>query len=523
MTFSDLVINALDNLYRRKSRTLLNLLGVVVSCVLLLLTLASASGVRAAIARFVEQSESAKRFQVATGYDRKTVPPEGSVDLDFVTTDERMERLRNTLYAQWRKRNLPAPKSLSSSQVAYIENDERIVDHFLDFESAVQMRLIEEDDISIAQPGKLIVFRDSRISGASRHEKMLKDRLIAGEFFAEESLDGVLIHEMLAYELGVRSDEQLQELLGKRVQVRLESNPVNFSQVKALMYQLSANQLQEIAKLLRSISEGRIVTEVDPELKEVLSAFMRQEEDVSSTAAGARRTITREFAVRGVFRNPDSSDPISILTRYLGEGQLVLHHRELGAIAEELKWSKPRTATVYIDDVRNLESFTKDAQTESLDSYSAAPIVKHVIKEIDDSRSMLLLVVLVILIVSAFGISNTMIMSVMERSQEIGIMKAVGGSNKQVTWLILFEGAVSGAIGGGIAVLLSYVTAFLGSFLVRDYVQAKARMDLDDHVVSIEAWMILVTLATAIGVSLLASLYPARQAAVMDPVDAMRR
>ena len=521
MTFSDLVINAFDNLYRRKSRTVLNLLGVVVSCVLLLLTLASASGVRAAIARFVEQSESAKRFQVATGYDRNSVPPEGSVDLDFATTDERMERLRKTLFAQWRKRNLPAPKSLSSSQVTYIKNDERIVDHFLDFESAVQMRLIEEDDSSIAQLGRLIVFRDSRISGASRHEKMLKDRLIAGEFFAKGSLDGVLIHEMLAYELGVRSDEQLQDLIGKRLQVRLESNPVNFSQVKALMYQLSANQLQEIAKLLRSISEGRIVTEVDPELREVLSAFMRRGEEAGSAAA-PRRTITREFVVRGVFRNPDSSDPISILTRYLGEGQLVLHHRNLEAIANELRWSRPRTATVYIDDVRNLESFTTDAQKESLDSYSAAPIVKHVIKEIDESRSMLLLVVLVILIVSAFGISNTMIMSVMERSQEIGIMKAVGGSNKQVTCLILFEGAVSGAIGGGLAILISYVTAFLGSFLVKDYVHAKARMDLDDHVVSIEIWMILVTLATAIGVSLLASLYPARKAAVMDPVDAMR-
>lgn len=241
-------------------------------------------------------------------------------------------------------------------------------------------------------------------------------------------------------------------------------------------------------------------------MKAVLSAFMRQDENASSTAAGARRTITREFAVRGVFRNPDSSDPVSILTRYLGEGQLLLHHRELGAIAEELKWTRPRTPTTYIDDVRNLGSFTKEAQKQSLDICSAAPIVKHVMKEIDDSRSILLLVVLVVFIMSAFGISNTMIMSVMERSEEIGIMKSVGGSNKQVTCLILFEGAVSGATSGGIAILLSYVTAFFASFLVRGYVQVKTRMDLDDHVISIELWMIVFTLATAIGVSLLASL-----------------
>ena len=235
MTSSDLVLNAFENLYRRKSSTLLNLLGVVVSCVLLLLTLASASGVRAAIARFVEQSDSAKRFQVATGYDSKTVPPQGSVDLDFVTTGERVERMRNTLHEQWRKRNLPAPKSLSSSQIAYIESDERTIDHILNFEGAVQMRLIAEDDTSIAQLGQLVPFRDSRVSGASRHEKMLKHRLIAGEFFAESSLDGVLIHEMLAHDLAVRSDEQLQELIGKRVQLRWGSNPVNFTQVKALM------------------------------------------------------------------------------------------------------------------------------------------------------------------------------------------------------------------------------------------------------------------------------------------------
>ncbi len=86
-------------------------------------------------------------------------------------------------------------------------------------------------------------------------------------------------------------------------------------------------------------------------------------------------------------------------------------------------------------------------------------------KEINDSRSTLLLVVLVILIVNAFGISNMMLMSVMERSQETGIMQSVGGSNKQVTYLLIFEGAISGAIGGGIAILLSYVTAFLVNFL----------------------------------------------------------
>ena len=86
-------------------------------------------------------------------------------------------------------------------------------------------------------------------------------------------------------------------------------------------------------------------------------------------------------------------------------------------------------------------------------------------KEINDSRSTLLLVVLVILIVNAFGISNMMLMSVMERSQETGIMQSVGGSNEQVTYLLIFEGAISVAIGGGIAILLSYVTAFFVNFL----------------------------------------------------------
>jgi len=112
-------------------------------------------------------------------------------------------------------------------------------------------------------------------------------------------------------------------------------------------------------------------------------------------------------------------------------------------------------------------------------------------------------------IVGGIGVANTMITSVYERTKEIGILRAVGWTQRNIITLILTEGVVLSLIGGFIGVLLGSVVAnFIGSYTGFDaYVSSN---------------LIFQAMTFALTVGLVGGLYPAVKAARMDPVMSLR-
>src|SRR5262249_36537921 len=76
----------------------------------------------------------------------------------------------------------------------------------------------------------------------------------------------------------------------------------------------------------------------------------------------------------------------------------------------------------------------------------------------------------VALLVAALGITNTMLMSVLERTREVGVMKAVGAANSHIQMIFLVEGALIGLAGGGLGLLLAWGTSFPVDAWVRSMV-----------------------------------------------------
>ncbi len=125
------------------------------------------------------------------------------------------------------------------------------------------------------------------------------------------------------------------------------------------------------------------------------------------------------------------------------------------------------------------------------------------------------------LLVASFGIANTMIMSILERTREIGIMKAIGAEDREIKLIFFFEAAVIGACGGVIGVLAGWAMAGLANRLAYRFVlkpQAASYIDF----FSLPAWLSASAIAFALVVSILAALYPAARAARIDPVRALR-
>ena len=124
------------------------------------------------------------------------------------------------------------------------------------------------------------------------------------------------------------------------------------------------------------------------------------------------------------------------------------------------------------------------------------------------------------LAVASIGIVNTLVMAILERRREIGIMKAIGASDADVRGLFFAEAGAMGLVGGAAGVTLGWAIGRLINFGMNIYLQRQNFPSA--QIWSVPLWLVLGAIAFSIVVSLLAGLYPASRAARLDPVQALR-
>jgi putative ABC transport system permease protein len=124
------------------------------------------------------------------------------------------------------------------------------------------------------------------------------------------------------------------------------------------------------------------------------------------------------------------------------------------------------------------------------------------------------------LAVASLGIINTMVMSILERTREIGIMKAIGGSDSDVRRIFLVEASAIGLLGGITGILLGWLVGRIINFGANYYIVQQG--GTAGNLFSLPVWLIAGALGFSLVVSLAAGLFPARRAARLDPIHALR-
>lgn len=133
-------------------------------------------------------------------------------------------------------------------------------------------------------------------------------------------------------------------------------------------------------------------------------------------------------------------------------------------------------------------------------------------------QSLVAVFAMITIIASVFGIVNTMYISVLERTREIGLMKALGMRSRSVAWLFRIEAAWIGFLGGAIGASL----AVLLSVLINPLLTKQLNLGQGNTILMNDWGQILLLIAALILVAILAGWFPARKAAKLDPIEALR-
>ncbi len=183
---------------------------------------------------------------------------------------------------------------------------------------------------------------------------------------------------------------------------------------------------------------------------------------------------------------------------------------------KEIFYSEIRVNVVDMDHVSGVQSIIRDM------GYSAdanAEWIEQEMKSMNIIQAVLGGIGAVSLLVAAIGITNTMMMSIYERTKEIGIMKVIGCRIKDIQALFLFEAGYIGFIGGVLGVGLSYLLSFVINKLL-------ANSDMlgmgSGNLSRIPPWLSLISILFAVFIAMFSGFFPSIRAMKLSPLAAIR-
>jgi putative ABC transport system permease protein len=209
-----------------------------------------------------------------------------------------------------------------------------------------------------------------------------------------------------------------------------------------------------------------------------------------------------ELEIRGIFEPPTGGSPFGPVT--------------FSSATFDRAYESPRNLYTFIqmrgdvsdDNTKALEASLRDfpnAKAQTRDEF-----VDNQISGLNQVLNILYVLLALSVIVSLFGIVNTLVLTVFERTRELGMLRAIGMTRRQTRRMIRHESVITALIGGVLGIVLGVV---LGALLI-------ARVDFIEFTLPTAQIVIFAVLTVVVGI--LAAIFPARRAARLDPLQALQ-
>lgn len=472
MNISDMLILAFANLFRTKLRTFLTVLGVIIGIGALSSMVSFGTGMEKNITDAFKKNDLFTSFTVTAKKIDLEQLSEGNIE-DFGKILE--------------KPNTP----LTDSILEKIQGIPGVETAFPDilFPSKLKIDEYWETNTNVqavpAKMGNYQPFND----------------LLAGEFFKDDSSNSVVIR----WETLKRMNLFIQD----------ENNSVSLTREDSLHGAKIVHPDTLIGKSIQIISKS---------IKRSGRPFNPLTLVMSSAGDPFNETVT-ELTICGILKR---SDPF---TNIRFRGGIIIPTKTAGAIPKlgfssiwEL-FDKKQKGTynsfyVRVKKMENMNFVRKEIEEMEIHAYSVSDQLKEIKRGLIIIDSLLGAIGTVALIIAALGIINTMVMSILERTREIGIMKAIGGSEKEIKLIFFVEAGFIGVIGAIFGLILGWLVTRIANQIVNAKLIPQDELPVD--LFYFPLWLLLGATAFSILISLAAGLYPAIRAARIDPVKALR-
>ncbi len=457
MKTSDIIRRAGRNLRRAKLRTLFTSLAIAVGAFTIMMSLAAGEGTRRYTDNLIQSNIDPQSLFIVKDTAIFEAGPEASTGLSEVSED-----------------------GLNVTTAGGGQSDIKpITDEDVE-------KISDRDDIEIVQPIYQLTIQSLKFEGvekAYRGDVTVFDPDVLQEEAAGElpnrgtdiKDNEIIVPESYATELGISAND----LAGKKVTVTIaEPNP-----------EISQERLQEL--LASGTRPDEIAVQMAGQTRDIALSIVAVTKQNSMSFSSPTSSMVSATTAKEMYDYTDQGT--ENYGNYFAMGAKVKADRDPLEVAESLEAEGYGVQTV--EDLQSL-IFT----------------IVNVMQAIVGGFGVLAL------IASIFGIINTMYISVLERTNQIGLMRALGMRARQVSQMFRYEAAWIGLLGGAIGIVL----AFIAVQLLNPWINKSLDLGEGNYLLVFESWQAGVLLFGLVLVAIAAGWFPARKAAKLDPIEALR-
>lgn len=228
------------------------------------------------------------------------------------------------------------------------------------------------------------------------------------------------------------------------------------------------------------------------------------------------------FEIIGIVRSQDMNDwgTGGYISEPIGQTIPQMNFENIWDLMSQDKSAGLQTVSVYTTGIKETQKVQSAIKKMDLKATSMLDNMKEVKQMFIIMDSILGAIGIMALFISTLGLVNTLIMSIYERTKEIGVLKSLGARDNLVSKLFLTEAGCIGIIGAFLGIPLGWAVTKIADIVLFQTLFT----DLEENIVlfSFPWYLILGSITFSVFFSIIAGLYPARRAAKIDPVHALR-
>ena len=508
MKLSDILGMSVTNLWRRKMRTILTVLGVLIGTTSIVVMLSLGLGLEAAMMKSVESSGGLKEITVYSDMW-------GGETEDRTLTDDLVEQIMDMDYVK----NVE-PQIAFSLPIQTGKYESRIMVVGVPQETLEEMELLEgelpQNDGMLSLLGSEYVLQDFYEIGTGIYPFYDNDEMPEVDLINTPVVAGIN-HEMIEedtteeeeYDTGyvdpLFSDDEDEEDLE-------EDNPFAFGEDDfSLEDDLSTDSF--------SSDDDTYYDEFSEDMM-YYSEFNSETKRVQIKFTGIRNTGELDDGSYYCYTTLDNVRAFFKQNYSLNE---VLPDQPTDKDGKPYRDLRYTELTVEVDEADNVEAVQQELADMGYETYANKAWIEETQKYFVIIEAVLGGIGAISLLVAAIGIANTMTMSTYERTKEIGVMKVLGCGLGNIRSMFLTEAAFIGFIGGMAGVGLSYLLSFLtNKFLSPMMMESLMYESIDMNISVIPLWLVGAALLFSTLIGMIAGFFPAQRATKLSPLAAIR-